>query len=133
MNMRRIRLHARLLNEEKEPAGPCRCPECGGCLLPVLGRLRCTLCGSVRPKEGTAAGAKSPSRKMPVLSRKVGEKTVLGGGIVVTVLEVLGGRVRIGVQAPGDLRILRAEVVCRPEAEGGSPPAGPRVVAANAS
>ena len=47
---------------------------------------------------------------MLVLSRKPGEKVVIGDGITVTVLEVVGGRVRLGVEAPGDVRILRGEL-----------------------
>jgi carbon storage regulator len=47
---------------------------------------------------------------MLVLSRKPGEKLVIGDGITVTVLEVIGGRVRIGIAAPEDIRILRGEL-----------------------
>jgi carbon storage regulator len=58
---------------------------------------------------------------MLVLSRKPGEKVVIGDGITVTVLEVVGGRVRIGVKAPDDVRILRGELACWLEADGGQP------------
>jgi carbon storage regulator len=47
---------------------------------------------------------------MLVLSRKPGEKILIGDGITVTVLEVIGHRVRIGISAPDDVRILRAEL-----------------------
>ena len=47
---------------------------------------------------------------MPVLSRKPGEKVVIGNGITVTVVEVTGNRVRVGIDAPDDVRILRAEL-----------------------
>jgi carbon storage regulator CsrA len=49
---------------------------------------------------------------MLVLSRKPGEKLILGEGITVTVLEVVGNRVRVGIEAPGDVRILRGELAC---------------------
>jgi carbon storage regulator len=49
---------------------------------------------------------------MLVLSRKPGEKVRLGDGITVTVLEVNRGRVRIGIEAPGQFRILRADLGC---------------------
>lgn len=49
---------------------------------------------------------------MLVLSRKPGEKLVVGKGITVTVVEVNGSRVRVGIEAPDDLRILRAELAC---------------------
>jgi carbon storage regulator len=58
---------------------------------------------------------------MLVLSRKPGEKVVIGGGITVTVLEVVGGRIRLGVEAPGDVRILRGELACWLESDGGQP------------
>lgn len=47
---------------------------------------------------------------MLVLSRKPGEKVVIGEGITVTVLEIVGRRVRIGVEAPDDVRVLRGEL-----------------------
>lgn len=47
---------------------------------------------------------------MLVLSRKPGEQVVIGNNITVTVVEVVGNRIRIGIDAPGDVRILRAEL-----------------------
>jgi len=47
---------------------------------------------------------------MLVLTRKVGEEIVIDGHIRVTVLAVQGGRVRIGVTAPPEVRIDREEV-----------------------
>jgi carbon storage regulator len=52
---------------------------------------------------------------MLVLSRKAGEQIRIGSDIVITVLEVIGQRVRIGIDAPGNVRILREELVI-PEA-----------------
>ena len=37
---------------------------------------------------------------MLVVTRKLGESIVIGNGITVTVVEVKGGRVRLGVSAP---------------------------------
>ena len=48
---------------------------------------------------------------MLVLSRKPGEKVVIGGGITVTVVSVLGNKVRLAFDAPGQVRILRAELL----------------------
>ena len=48
---------------------------------------------------------------MLVLSRKPGEKVVIGGGVTVTVVEVRGGRVRLAFDAPDQVRILRAELL----------------------
>jgi len=49
---------------------------------------------------------------MLVLTRKPGEKVVIEGGITVTVVEVKGNKVRIGIDAPDEVRILRAELAC---------------------
>jgi carbon storage regulator len=49
---------------------------------------------------------------MLVLSRKPGEKVVIGRGITVTVLEILSNRIRLGIEAPDDIRILRGELAC---------------------
>ncbi|MFB7894184.1 carbon storage regulator CsrA [Microbacterium sp. NPDC056044] len=48
---------------------------------------------------------------MLVLTRKVGESVLIGGEIEVTLLDIKGDSVRIGVKAPRDTRIQRAEIV----------------------
>jgi len=45
-----------------------------------------------------------------VLSRKVNEKIVIDGGIVLTVVKIEGGQVRLGIDAPSDVKILREEI-----------------------
>ncbi|MBN9121220.1 MAG: carbon storage regulator [Planctomycetes bacterium] len=50
---------------------------------------------------------------MLVLSRKIGEAVVIGGGVVVRVLDAGGGRVRLGVVAPDEVLVLREEVADR--------------------
>lgn len=47
---------------------------------------------------------------MLVLTRKSGESIVIGEDIVLTVLEVRGGQVRLGIEAPREVTIHRAEV-----------------------
>jgi carbon storage regulator len=47
---------------------------------------------------------------MLVLSRKQGEQIKIGQGITVTVLGVRGGVVKVGIDAPPHLRILRGEL-----------------------
>lgn len=47
---------------------------------------------------------------MLVLSRRRGERIVIGDNIVVTVISVEGGRVKLGIEAPRNIRVLRAEV-----------------------
>lgn len=48
---------------------------------------------------------------MLVLSRKIGESIEIAGGIRVTVTEVRGGRVRLSIQAPPDVRVFRKEIL----------------------
>ena len=48
---------------------------------------------------------------MLVLSRRVGERLVIGEDIVVTVIEVRSDGVRIGIDAPRHVRVHRAEVL----------------------
>lgn len=47
---------------------------------------------------------------MLVLTRKPGEAIVIDGDIRVTVLSVKGDRVRIGIDAPAQVRVDREEV-----------------------
>jgi len=54
---------------------------------------------------------------MLVLSRKVGEKILIGDQISVTVVRVGQGAVRIGVEAPDDLVIVREEIRRPPSVE----------------
>lgn len=46
---------------------------------------------------------------MLVLSRKAGEQIVIGERIRVTVVQVQGGRVRLGIDAPKEVSINRRE------------------------
>ena len=48
---------------------------------------------------------------MLVLSRKPNETIVVGDAIEVTVLEILGERVKIGINAPRDVPIVRQELL----------------------
>lgn len=47
---------------------------------------------------------------MLVLTRKPGEELIIGDDVRVRIIEVLGQRVRIGITAPRDVSIHRAEV-----------------------
>ena len=48
---------------------------------------------------------------MLVLTRKPGEKILIGDDIVITVLDARGDSVRIGIEAPRGVKIQRDEVV----------------------
>ena len=47
---------------------------------------------------------------MLVLSRKAGEQIVIGEGIVVVVKRITGHRVTLGIEAPGNVHIVRGEL-----------------------
>lgn len=51
---------------------------------------------------------------MLVLSRKIGEKIVIGDGIEVTVIDIKGRQVRLGINAPKGVKIWREELVQEP-------------------
>jgi carbon storage regulator len=50
---------------------------------------------------------------MLVLTRKVGEGIIIGDNIKITVIEIKGGGVRIGIEAPAEQKIYRQEVYDR--------------------
>lgn len=50
---------------------------------------------------------------MLVLSRKPNESLVIGGDVEITILEVRGRRVRLGITAPADVAVHRREVWLR--------------------
>jgi carbon storage regulator len=47
---------------------------------------------------------------MLVLSRRDGQEIVVGDDIVIKVLSIDGGRVRVGIEAPMNVQIRRAEL-----------------------
>jgi carbon storage regulator len=54
---------------------------------------------------------------MLVLSRKVGERIMIGPNVAVTVIEIQGDRVRLGFDAPHHIPIHRQEVYLRIQSE----------------
>ncbi len=52
---------------------------------------------------------------MLVLSRRVGESVVIGDDVVVTVLEVRGDVIRVGVDAPRHVQVRRQELLAELE------------------
>ena len=62
---------------------------------------------------------------MLVLSRKRDERIVIGDNIVITVVEVRGDKVRLGIEAPSEVPVHRQEVLdaMRRATEVKSPPA----------
>ena len=66
---------------------------------------------------------------MLVLSRKVGEKILIGDDIAVTVVRLSGGGVRIGIDAPVEMAVVREELA----AEAGKLEAGKSISAGSVS
>ncbi len=48
---------------------------------------------------------------MLVLSRKVGETLIVGNEIAVTIVRVNGNTVRLAIEAPDNVRVLRQELL----------------------
>jgi len=47
---------------------------------------------------------------MLVITRKTGERICLGDDITITVLEVVGSTVRLGIDAPAEIPVFRHEL-----------------------
>jgi carbon storage regulator len=47
---------------------------------------------------------------MLILTRKLNEKLVIGDGIIVSVIEVRGDQVKLGIEAPRTVKVFRQEV-----------------------
>ena len=75
--------------------------------------------GDARWGAGTVGGNSEEQRSgirnnremtMLVLSRKLGEKIVIGDNIVVTVVKIDRNQIRIGIEAPHDVPVYREEI-----------------------
>jgi carbon storage regulator len=66
---------------------------------------------------------------MLILTRKPGETVVIGDDVRITVLAIRGSQIKLGIDAPREVRVNREEVLDR-EQDGGRRPdaAGDRVV-----
>jgi carbon storage regulator len=52
-----------------------------------------------------------------ILTRKIGESLMVGEEVTVTVMDVKGNQVRIGINAPRDVAVHREEVYARVQIE----------------
>ncbi len=69
---------------------------------------------------------------MLVLSRKTNESLVIAGDIRVKVIEIKGGSVRLGIEAPAEIPVHRAELLARIQASAIAAPHAAPVPAAMA-
>jgi carbon storage regulator len=54
---------------------------------------------------------------MLVITRKPGERICLGDDVTITVLEVVGSTVRLGIEAPAEIPVYRHEIWAAVKAE----------------
>ena len=55
---------------------------------------------------------------MLVITRKAGESIRIGDDVTVTVLDIAGSSVRIGIDAPGEIPVFREEIWAANEKDG---------------
>lgn len=48
---------------------------------------------------------------MLILTRKLGEKIVIGESITITIVDIDRGKIRLGIEAPRDVPIFRQELL----------------------
>ena len=47
---------------------------------------------------------------MLIITRRAGEKMMIGDDVVVEIMEIVGNQVRVGIQAPQSIRVYREEI-----------------------
>ena len=62
---------------------------------------------------------------MLVLTRKSNQSIMIGDNIEVSVLSVVGDKVRLGIQAPRDIPVFRSEVYLKLDVDAAEAPEAP--------
>jgi carbon storage regulator len=62
---------------------------------------------------------------MLVLTRKLGEQIIIDGIITITVVDAGGGKVKIGIDAPPQVRVLRQELLANENEDAKPVPVSP--------
>ena len=65
---------------------------------------------------------------MLILTRRIGETLRIGDEVSVTVLDIRGNQIRLGIQAPMSVSVHREEIFERLVEEGNAVPAAPKVI-----
>jgi carbon storage regulator len=76
-------------------------------------------------RTGRPVGNEEGCTKLLVLTRKSNQSIMIGDDIEISVLSVIGEKVRIGIQAPQEVPVFRKEIyleIHRDEVEGASQP-----------
>jgi carbon storage regulator len=68
--------------------------------------LPAATCASIAPSQLSMEGL-----PMLILTRRPGESIQVGENIEISILEIRGNQVRIGINAPPDVLVLRSELV----------------------
>jgi carbon storage regulator CsrA len=50
---------------------------------------------------------------MLILTRRIGEKLVIGDNVIITIMAAKGSQIRIGIEAPRDIQVHREEIYQR--------------------
>jgi carbon storage regulator CsrA len=54
-----------------------------------------------------------------VLTRRLNERIYIGDSIIITIVRIEGGQVRLGVDAPKEVKVLREELIEKPREQEG--------------
>jgi carbon storage regulator len=54
---------------------------------------------------------------MLILTRRIGEKLIVGGNVTVTILSIRGNQIRMGIDAPREVKVHREEIYKKIQAE----------------
>jgi carbon storage regulator len=71
--------------------------------------------------------AERSAATMLVLSRKLGEKIIIGDNITITVIDIDRGKIRLGIEAPRNIPVYRQELLTNATQQpaGSNAPAAP--------
>ena len=89
-------------------------PSSGYSVLKSLAAQADTLTVPSAKHAGTESGG---FLKMLVLTRKLGENIRIGDSVKITVLEVRSGQVKLGIEAPPEVKVHREEIYARIQEE----------------